>query len=53
MNVFAGKGIANTGEIFDRIMSIDVRSIFFSLKHQIPAILTTGVALPVDGGVVA
>jgi|SRR5580693_4563424 NAD(P)-dependent dehydrogenase (short-subunit alcohol dehydrogenase family) len=37
-----GAGIANTGDIFDRIMSINVRSIFFGMKHQIPAILKTG-----------
>jgi NAD(P)-dependent dehydrogenase (short-subunit alcohol dehydrogenase family) len=43
----SGTGIANTGEIFDRIMSINVRSIFFGLKHQIPAIIKSG-----GGGVV-
>jgi NAD(P)-dependent dehydrogenase (short-subunit alcohol dehydrogenase family) len=37
-----GTGIANTGEVFDRIMSLNVRSIFFGMKHQIPAILKSG-----------
>jgi NAD(P)-dependent dehydrogenase (short-subunit alcohol dehydrogenase family) len=35
-------GIANTGEIFDRLMSVNVRSVFFGMKHQIPAILKSG-----------
>jgi NAD(P)-dependent dehydrogenase (short-subunit alcohol dehydrogenase family) len=38
----SGTGIANTGEIFDRLMSINVRSVFFGMKHQIPAILKSG-----------
>jgi NAD(P)-dependent dehydrogenase (short-subunit alcohol dehydrogenase family) len=37
-----GVGIANTGEVFDRIMDINVRGIFFGMKHQIPAILQAG-----------
>jgi NAD(P)-dependent dehydrogenase (short-subunit alcohol dehydrogenase family) len=37
-----GVGIANTGEIFDRIMDINVRGVFFGMKHQIPAILQSG-----------
>jgi NAD(P)-dependent dehydrogenase (short-subunit alcohol dehydrogenase family) len=37
-----GAGIANTGEVFDRIMNINVRSVFFGMKHQIPAILQSG-----------
>lgn len=35
-------GIASTGEVFDRIMSINVRGVFFGMKHQIPAILQSG-----------
>ena len=35
-------GINSTGEVFDRIMGINARSVFFSLKHEIPAILETG-----------
>ncbi len=38
----AGTGIANTGEVFDRIMDTNVRSVFFGMKHQIPAILQSG-----------
>jgi len=38
----AGAGIANTGEVFDRIMDTNVRSVFFGMKHQIPAILQSG-----------
>ena len=38
----AGAGIANTGEVFDRIFSTNVRSVFFGMKHQIPAILQSG-----------
>ena len=38
----AGAGIANTGEAFDRIFSTNVRSVFFGMKHQIPAILRSG-----------
>ncbi len=38
----AGAGIANTGEAFDRIFSTNVRSVFFGMKHQIPAILQSG-----------
>jgi NAD(P)-dependent dehydrogenase (short-subunit alcohol dehydrogenase family) len=37
-----GAGIANTGEVFDRIMKINVRGVFFGMKHQIPAILQSG-----------
>jgi NAD(P)-dependent dehydrogenase (short-subunit alcohol dehydrogenase family) len=37
-----GAGIANTGEVFDRIMDINVRGVFFGMKHQIPAILQSG-----------
>src|SRR5258707_3212663 len=38
----AGAGIANTGEVFDRIMDTNVRSVFFGMKHQIPAIRQSG-----------
>jgi NAD(P)-dependent dehydrogenase (short-subunit alcohol dehydrogenase family) len=38
----AGAGIANTGEVFDHIMDTNVRSVFFGMKHQIPAILQSG-----------
>ena len=37
-----GVGIANTGEVFDRIITINVRGVFFGMKHQIPAILQSG-----------
>jgi NAD(P)-dependent dehydrogenase (short-subunit alcohol dehydrogenase family) len=37
-----GAGIANTGEVFDRIMDINVRGVFFGMKHQIPAMLQSG-----------
>jgi NAD(P)-dependent dehydrogenase (short-subunit alcohol dehydrogenase family) len=37
-----GVGIANTSEVFDRIMTINVRGVFFGMKHQIPAILQSG-----------
>jgi NAD(P)-dependent dehydrogenase (short-subunit alcohol dehydrogenase family) len=37
-----GAGIANTGEVFDRIMDSNVRGVFFGMKHQIPAILQSG-----------
>jgi NAD(P)-dependent dehydrogenase (short-subunit alcohol dehydrogenase family) len=38
----AGAGIANTGDMFDRIMNINVRGVFFSMKHEIPAMLQSG-----------
>jgi NAD(P)-dependent dehydrogenase (short-subunit alcohol dehydrogenase family) len=31
-----------TGDIYDQIMNINVRGVFFSMKHQIPAILQSG-----------
>jgi NAD(P)-dependent dehydrogenase (short-subunit alcohol dehydrogenase family) len=38
-----GGAVTNTTvEIFDRIMNVNVRSVFFSMKHQIPAILAAG-----------
>jgi NAD(P)-dependent dehydrogenase (short-subunit alcohol dehydrogenase family) len=38
----SGKGIANTNDFFNRIMDTNVRGVFFSLKHEIPAILKSG-----------
>ena len=35
-------GISATEEIYDRIMNINTRSVFFSMKHQIPAMLLSG-----------
>jgi NAD(P)-dependent dehydrogenase (short-subunit alcohol dehydrogenase family) len=35
-------GIAATEEIYDRIMNINTRSVFFSMKHQIPAMSLSG-----------
>ena len=35
-------GIVATSEVFDRIMNINVRGVFLSMKHQIPAILQSG-----------
>ena len=43
----SGNGIANTNEFFNRIMDTNVRGVFFSLKHEIPAILKSG-----GGGIV-
>jgi NAD(P)-dependent dehydrogenase (short-subunit alcohol dehydrogenase family) len=40
-----GEGVADitaTAEVFDRIMNINVRGVFFGMKHQIPAILQSG-----------
>ena len=37
-----GTGIANTVEVFDRIMNINVRGVFFGMKHQVQAILQSG-----------
>ena len=31
-----------TSDIYNRIMDINVRGVFFSMKHQIPAILQSG-----------
>ena len=31
-----------TGEVFDRIMNVNVRGVFLSMKHEIPAILASG-----------
>jgi len=38
----AGVGISNTGKVFDRIMAVNVRSVFFGMKHEIPALLQGG-----------
>jgi NAD(P)-dependent dehydrogenase (short-subunit alcohol dehydrogenase family) len=35
-------GMFATGEIYDRIMNINSRGVFFSMKHQIPAMLLSG-----------
>jgi NAD(P)-dependent dehydrogenase (short-subunit alcohol dehydrogenase family) len=35
-------GISGTAETYDRIMNINVRGVFFSMKHQIPAMLLSG-----------
>jgi NAD(P)-dependent dehydrogenase (short-subunit alcohol dehydrogenase family) len=35
-------GIANTNEVFNRVMDTNVRGVFFSLKHELPAILQSG-----------
>jgi NAD(P)-dependent dehydrogenase (short-subunit alcohol dehydrogenase family) len=49
----SGKGIANTNEVFNRIMDINVRGVFFSLKHEIPAILRSGAGAIVNNASVA
>jgi NAD(P)-dependent dehydrogenase (short-subunit alcohol dehydrogenase family) len=35
-------GISATEETYDRIMNINTRGVFFSMKHQIPAMLLSG-----------
>ena len=38
-----GRGtITAPGDVYDHIMNINVRGVFFSMKHQIPAILLSG-----------
>jgi NAD(P)-dependent dehydrogenase (short-subunit alcohol dehydrogenase family) len=37
-----GAGIANTSDAYERIMNINVRGVFFSMKYQIPAMLLSG-----------
>jgi NAD(P)-dependent dehydrogenase (short-subunit alcohol dehydrogenase family) len=38
-----GRGtMTATADIYDQIMNINVRGVFFSMKHQIPAILQSG-----------
>ena len=49
----SGKGIANTNEFFNRIMDTNVRGVFFSLKHEIPAILQSGGGAIVNNASVA
>ena len=49
----SGKGIANTNEFFNRIMDANVRGVFFSLKHEIPAILKSGGGAIVNNASVA
>jgi NAD(P)-dependent dehydrogenase (short-subunit alcohol dehydrogenase family) len=49
----SGNGIANTNEVFDRIMDTNVRGVFLSLKHEIPAILKSGGGAIVNNASVA
>jgi NAD(P)-dependent dehydrogenase (short-subunit alcohol dehydrogenase family) len=49
----SGVGIANTGETFDRFMNTNVRSVFFGMKHQIPALLRSGGGAIVNNASVA
>ena len=49
----SGKGVANTNEVFNRIMDTNVRGVFFSLKHEIPAILKSGGGAIVNNASVA
>ena len=35
-------GINATGEIFDRVVNINFRGVFFCMKHEIPAIIQSG-----------
>ncbi len=49
----SGKGIANTNDFFNRIMDTNVRGVFFSLKHEIPAILQSGGGAIVNNASVA
>jgi NAD(P)-dependent dehydrogenase (short-subunit alcohol dehydrogenase family) len=49
----SGKGIANTNEFFNHIMDANVRGVFFSLKHEIPAILKSGGGAIVNNASVA
>ena len=49
----SGKGIANTNEFFNRIMDTNLRGVFFSLKHEIPAILQSGGGAIVNNASVA
>jgi NAD(P)-dependent dehydrogenase (short-subunit alcohol dehydrogenase family) len=49
----SGKGIANTNDFFNRIMDANVRGVFFSLKHEIPAILQSGGGAIVNNASVA
>jgi NAD(P)-dependent dehydrogenase (short-subunit alcohol dehydrogenase family) len=49
----SGNGIANSNEAFNRIMDTNVRGVFFSLKHEIPAILKSGGGAIVNNASVA
>jgi NAD(P)-dependent dehydrogenase (short-subunit alcohol dehydrogenase family) len=49
----SGNGIANTTEVFNRIMDTNVRGVFLSLKHEIPAILESGGGAIVNNASVA
>jgi NAD(P)-dependent dehydrogenase (short-subunit alcohol dehydrogenase family) len=49
----SGNGIANTNEVFNRIMDTNVRGVFLSLKHEIPAILKSGGGAIVNNASVA
>jgi NAD(P)-dependent dehydrogenase (short-subunit alcohol dehydrogenase family) len=49
----SGSGIANTNEVFNRIMDTNVRGVFLSLKHEIPAILKSGGGAIVNNASVA
>src|SRR6201998_592059 len=45
-------GIAATEEIYDRIMNINTRGVFFSMKHQLTAMLLSGCGALVDNACV-
>jgi NAD(P)-dependent dehydrogenase (short-subunit alcohol dehydrogenase family) len=49
----SGNGIANTTEVFNRIMDTNVRGVFLSLKHEIPAMLKSGGGAIVNNASVA
>jgi NAD(P)-dependent dehydrogenase (short-subunit alcohol dehydrogenase family) len=49
----SGNGIANTNEVFNRIIDTNVRGVFLSLKHEIPAILKSGGGAIVNNASVA
>jgi NAD(P)-dependent dehydrogenase (short-subunit alcohol dehydrogenase family) len=49
----SGNGIANTNEVFNHVMDTNVRGVFFSLKHEIPAILKSGGGAIVNNASVA
>jgi NAD(P)-dependent dehydrogenase (short-subunit alcohol dehydrogenase family) len=38
----AGPVTGTTDDVFDRTMNINVRGVFYGMKHQIPAILKSG-----------
>ena len=49
----SGNGIAKTNDFFNHIMDTNVRGVFFSLKHEIPAILKSGGGAIVNNASVA